>query len=249
MAWKAAESRFATIIEQLQRQVADQQQHQQTCDNTEEDITGSVDSHKDVDETIEAEEYPVPSALDETKNLTPSIDEIIRRASAPASKSLSDTKKLEMIAAVVEEVEKNSKVVEVVPINIIPPDWNIASTTGGLLMLEKNECTTPPTAISKEADELDGELTKIVEKILNEKPKRRNPARVRQLPERFRIQSVATINRAVTKTKSSSHSMRGLGLELEEQGLTVASMLAAKAFQFFKSYVACVFPRIELVST
>ncbi|CAI9108302.1 OLC1v1007872C1 [Oldenlandia corymbosa var. corymbosa] len=39
-----------------------------------------------------------------------------------------------------------------------------------------------------------------------------------------------------------------LGLELEEQGLTVASMLAAKAFRFFQSYVACVFPRIELVS-
>ncbi|CAI9112558.1 OLC1v1013022C1 [Oldenlandia corymbosa var. corymbosa] len=37
MAWKSAESRFATIIEQLQRQVADQQQqqqHQQTDDNT-----------------------------------------------------------------------------------------------------------------------------------------------------------------------------------------------------------------------
>ncbi|CAI9109429.1 OLC1v1009250C1 [Oldenlandia corymbosa var. corymbosa] len=165
MAWKAAESRFATIIEQLERQVTDQQQqkHQQTCDNTvqapinptnfqdikidkaqgleqlsqtndedsllvgksvptskevvvdeqqtqpqahgieylhnrkeeipskshrpgfsqedsyettqekntEEDITGSVDLDKDVNETIEAEEYPVPSALDETKNPTP----------------------------------------------------------------------------------------------------------------------------------------------------------------------------------
>ncbi|CAI9099476.1 OLC1v1036303C1 [Oldenlandia corymbosa var. corymbosa] len=154
--------------------------------NTEKDITGSVDLDKNIDETIEAEEYPVPSTLNETKNPTPSIDKIIRRANAPASKSLSDTKKLEMIATAAEEVEKNSKVVEVVPISIIPPDWNIASTTGGLLMLEKNECTTPPPAISKKADELDEELTKTVEKILNEKPKRRNPARVRRLPERFR---------------------------------------------------------------
>ncbi|CAI9094817.1 OLC1v1030617C1 [Oldenlandia corymbosa var. corymbosa] len=151
-----------------------------------ENITRSVDSDKDVDETIEAEEYPVPYALNETKHPTPSIDEIIRRASAPASKSLSDTRNLEMIAAAAEQVEKNSKVVEAVPISIIPLDWNIASTTGGLLMLEKNECTTPPPAISKEADELDDELTKTVEKILNEKPKRRNLARVRQLPERLR---------------------------------------------------------------
>ncbi|CAI9108303.1 OLC1v1007873C1 [Oldenlandia corymbosa var. corymbosa] len=90
--------------------------------NTEEDITGSVDLDKDVNETIEAEEYPVPSALHETKNPTPSIDEIIRRASAPASKSLADTKKLEMIAAAAEQVEKNSKVVEAVPLSIIPPD-------------------------------------------------------------------------------------------------------------------------------
>ncbi|CAI9102576.1 OLC1v1000866C1 [Oldenlandia corymbosa var. corymbosa] len=119
--------------------------------NTEEDITGSVDLDKDVNETIEA--------------------------SALASKSLSDTKKLEMIATAAEQVEKNSKVVE---------DWNIASNTGGLLMLEKNECTTPPPAISKEADELDEELTKTVEKILNEKPKRRNPPRVHRLPERFK---------------------------------------------------------------
>ncbi|CAI9102816.1 OLC1v1001161C1 [Oldenlandia corymbosa var. corymbosa] len=141
--------------------------------------------NKDVNKTIEAEEYPVPSALNETKNPTPSIDEIIRRASAPASKSLSDTRKLEMIAASAKQVEKNSKVVEAVPISIIPPDWNIASTTGGLLMLEKNKCTTPPPAISKEADELDEELTKTVEKILNEKPKRRNPARVRRLLEHF----------------------------------------------------------------
>ncbi|CAI9109430.1 OLC1v1009251C1 [Oldenlandia corymbosa var. corymbosa] len=65
-----------------------------------------------------------------------------------------------MIAAAVEEVEKNSKVVEAVPLSIIPPDWNIASTTGGLLMLEKNE-------------------------ILNEKPK--NPPRVHRLPKRFRL--------------------------------------------------------------
>ncbi|CAI9112263.1 OLC1v1012683C1 [Oldenlandia corymbosa var. corymbosa] len=151
-----------------------------------ENITGSVDSDKDVDETIETEEYPVLSALDKTKNPTPSINEIIRRASAPASKSFSDTRKLEMIAAAAEQVEKNSKVVEAIPISIIPPDWNIASTTGGLLMLEKNEYTTPPPTISKKVDELDEELTKTVEKILNEKPKRRNPARVRRLPERFR---------------------------------------------------------------
>ncbi|CAI9112557.1 OLC1v1013021C1 [Oldenlandia corymbosa var. corymbosa] len=154
--------------------------------NTQEDITGSVDLDKDVNETIEAEEYPVPSALDETKNPTPSIDEIIIRASAPASESLSDTKKLEMIAAVAEQVEKNPKVVEAVSLSIIPPDWNIASTTGGLLILEKNECTTPPPAISKKADVLDEGLTKTVEKILNEKPKRRNPPRVHRLPERFR---------------------------------------------------------------
>ncbi|CAI9108476.1 OLC1v1008074C1 [Oldenlandia corymbosa var. corymbosa] len=154
--------------------------------NTQEDVTGSVDLDKDVNETIEAEEYPVPSALDETKNPTPSIDEIIRRASAPASESLRDTKKLEIIAAVAEQVEKNSKVVEAVPLSIIPPDWNIASTTGGLLMLDKNECTRPPPAISKKADVLDEGLTKTVEKILNEKPRRRNPPRVHRLPERFR---------------------------------------------------------------
>ncbi|CAI9107471.1 OLC1v1006830C1 [Oldenlandia corymbosa var. corymbosa] len=132
--------------------------------NTQEDITGSVDLDKDVNETIEAEEYPVPSALDETKNPTPSIDEIIRRASAPALESLSDTKKLEMIAAVAEQVEKNPKVVEAVPLSIIPRDWNITSTTGGLLMLDKNECTMPPPAISKKADVLDERLTKTVEK-------------------------------------------------------------------------------------
>ncbi|CAI9111991.1 OLC1v1012347C1 [Oldenlandia corymbosa var. corymbosa] len=135
------------------------------------------------------------SALNETKNPTPSITEIIRRASAPASKSLSDTRKLEMIAAAAEQVEKNSKVVKVVPISIIPPNWNITSTTGGLLMLEKNECTTPPPVISKEADELDEELTKTVEKILNEKPKRRNPARVRRLPERFSFGSSKATSR------------------------------------------------------
>ncbi|CAI9094803.1 OLC1v1030600C1 [Oldenlandia corymbosa var. corymbosa] len=264
--------------------------------NTEEDIIGSVDLDKDVDETIEAEEYPVPSALDETKNPTPSSDEIIRRASAPASKSLSDTKKLEMIAAASEEVVKNSKVVEAVPISIIPPDWNIASTTGGLLMLEKNECTAPPPAISKEADELDEKLTKTVEKILNEKPKRRNPARVRRLPERFR-KLLFEFGKIVWADRTTFYSMREgtwiensiidawavilnkeeaksdaqdgyslvfrhfnneeieftfyerLGLELEEQDLTVASLLVAKVFQFFKSYVACVFPHIELDST
>ncbi|CAI9112095.1 OLC1v1012472C1 [Oldenlandia corymbosa var. corymbosa] len=335
--------------------------------NTEEDITGSVDLDKDVNETIEAEEYPVPSALDETKNPTPSIDEIIRMASSPASKSLSDTKKLEMIAAAAEEVEKNSKVVEAVPLSIIPPDWNISSTTGGLVMLEKNECTTPPPAISKEADELDEELTKTVEKILNEKSKRRNPPRVHRLPERFRspfmlqkknkkkfiqwteekkkmtqeealLIDFALLQRQeeivksgvelvmpsmwwlvhdsfagylsvlyylFTRSELVNHSFlmssrdtisryyqqgsnkekieftfyERLGLELEEQGLTVASLLAAKAyvllveekkvlvlnnihakdldyykptkdllFRFFKSYVACVFPRIELVS-
>ncbi|CAI9115446.1 OLC1v1016348C1 [Oldenlandia corymbosa var. corymbosa] len=317
--------------------------------NTEEDITGSVDLDKDVSETIEAEEYPVPSALDETKNPTPSIDEIKRRASSPASKSLSDTKKLEMIAAAAEEVE-NSKVVEAVPLSIIPPDWNIASTKGSLVMLEKNECTTPLPAISKEADELDEELTKTVEKILNEKPKRRNPPRLHRLPERFRkllfefgkiiwadrtafysmregtwiensiIDAWAVIlNKEEPKSDSprriffgvssfdtiSRYYQQGsnkeeikftfyerLGLELEEQGLIVASLLAAKAiyfpvhyqdhyflyvllveekkvlvlnnihakdldyykptkdllFRFFKSYVACVFPRIELVS-
>ncbi|CAI9095263.1 OLC1v1031162C1 [Oldenlandia corymbosa var. corymbosa] len=153
--------------------------------NTQEDVTGSVDLDKDVNETIEAEEYPVPSALDETKNLSPSINEIIRRASAPASESLSVIKKLEIIAAVAKQVEKNPKVVEAVPLSIIPPDWNIASTTGGLLMLDKNECTTPPPAISKKAEVLDEGLTKTVEKILNEKPKRRHPPRVHQLPERF----------------------------------------------------------------
>ncbi|CAI9108536.1 OLC1v1008158C1 [Oldenlandia corymbosa var. corymbosa] len=309
--------------------------------NTEEDITGSVDLDKDVNETIEAEEYPVPSVLGETKNPTLSIDEIIRRASSPASKSLSETKKLEMIAAAAEEVEKNSNVVEAVPLSIIPPDWNIASTTDGLVMLEKNECTTPPPAISKEADELDEELTKTVEKILNEKPKRRNSPRVHRLPERFRkllfefgkivwadrtgfysmregtcIENsiidawVVILNKEEAKSDSPRRIFFGvssfgsnkeeieftfyerLGLELEEQGLTVASLLAAKViyfpvhyrdhyflyvllveekkvlvlnnihakdldnynptkdllFRVFKSYVACVFPRIELVS-
>ncbi|CAI9089145.1 OLC1v1023655C1 [Oldenlandia corymbosa var. corymbosa] len=115
--------------------------------NTQEDVTVSVDLDKDVNETIEAEEYPVPSALDETKNPSPSIDEIIRKASAPASESLSDTKKLEIIVAVAEQVEKNPKVVKAVPLSIIPPDWNVASTMGGLLMLDKNECTTPQPAI------------------------------------------------------------------------------------------------------
>ncbi|CAI9099780.1 OLC1v1036650C1 [Oldenlandia corymbosa var. corymbosa] len=306
-----------------------------------ENIIGSVDSHKDVDETIEAEEYPVPCALNETKNHTPSINEIIRRASAPVSKSLSDTRKLEMIIAAAKQVEKNSKVVEAVPISIISPDWNIASTTGGLLMLEKNECTMPPPVISKEADELDEELTKTIEKILNEKPKRRNLARIHQLPERFRkllfefgkivwadrttfysigegtwiensiIDAWAVIlNKEEAKSDSSTRIFFGvssfisqlnpyclscpeliwlskpscyafcygivfvsldkisrcyeedsnkddmefafyerLALELEEQGLTVASLLAAKAFRFFKSYIACVFPGIQLVST
>ncbi|CAI9102981.1 OLC1v1001387C1 [Oldenlandia corymbosa var. corymbosa] len=154
--------------------------------NTQEDVTVTVDLDKDVNETIEAEEYPVPSALDETKNPSPSIDEIIRRASAPASESLSDTEKLEIIAAVAEQVEKNPKVVEAVPLSIIPPDWNVASTTGGLLMLDKNECTTPPPAISKKAEVHDEGLTKTVEKILNQKPRRRNPPRIHRLPERFR---------------------------------------------------------------
>ncbi|CAI9097837.1 OLC1v1034346C1 [Oldenlandia corymbosa var. corymbosa] len=122
--------------------------------NTQEDVTGSVDLDKDVNETIEAEEYPVPSALNETKNP--------------------------------KQVEKNPKVVEAVPLSIIPPNWNIASTTSGLLMLDKNECTTPPPAISKKAEVLDEGLTKTVEKILNEKPKRRNPPRVHRLPEQFR---------------------------------------------------------------
>ncbi|CAI9115144.1 OLC1v1015981C1 [Oldenlandia corymbosa var. corymbosa] len=75
--------------------------------NTQEDVTVTVDLDKDVNETIEAEEYPVPSALDETKNPIPSIDEIITRASAPASETSSDTEKLEIIAAVAEQVEKN----------------------------------------------------------------------------------------------------------------------------------------------
>ncbi|CAI9094759.1 OLC1v1030550C1 [Oldenlandia corymbosa var. corymbosa] len=252
--------------------------------NTEEDITGSVDLDKDVNETIEAEEYPVPSALDETKNPTPSIDEIIRRASAPASESLSDTKKLEMIAAAAEQVEKNSKVVETVPLSIIPPDWNIASTTGGLLMLEKNECTTPPPAISKKADELDEELTKTVEKnflfefgkivwadrtafysmregtwiensiidawavILNkEEAKSDSPRRIF-----FGVSSFDTISRyyqpGSNKEEIEFTFYERLVLELEEQGLTVASLIAAKAFRFFQSFVECVFPRIELVS-
>ncbi|CAI9115288.1 OLC1v1016151C1 [Oldenlandia corymbosa var. corymbosa] len=59
--------------------------------NTQEDVTVRVDLDKDVNETIEAEEYPVPSALDETKNPIPSIDEIITRASAPASESSNRT--------------------------------------------------------------------------------------------------------------------------------------------------------------
>ncbi|CAI9112417.1 OLC1v1012865C1 [Oldenlandia corymbosa var. corymbosa] len=212
-----------------------------------ENITGSVDSNKDVDETIEAKEYPVPSALNETKNPTPSIDKIIRRACAPSSKSLSDTRKLEMIAAAAEQVEKNSE-----------------------------------PAISQEADELDEELTKSVEKILNKKPKRRHPARVRQLPERFRSpfmlqkknkkkfiqwteekkkmtqEEALLIDFALLQREEEIGSNKDemeftfyerLALELEEQGLAVASLLAAKAFWFFKSYIACVFPHIELVST
>ncbi|CAI9099226.1 OLC1v1036011C1 [Oldenlandia corymbosa var. corymbosa] len=154
--------------------------------NTQEDVTVRVDLDKDVNETIEAEEYPVPCALDETKNPIPSIDEIITRASAPASESSSDTEKLEIIAAVAEQVEKNPEVVEAVPLSIIPPDWNAASTMGRLLMLDKNECTTPPPAISKKAEVLDEGLTKTVEKILNQKPRRRNPPRIHRLPERFR---------------------------------------------------------------
>ncbi|CAI9117241.1 OLC1v1018590C1 [Oldenlandia corymbosa var. corymbosa] len=154
--------------------------------NTQEDVTVKVDLDKDVNETIEAEEYPVPSALDETKNPIPYIDEIITRASAPASETLSDTEKLEIIAAVAEQVEKNPEVVEAVPLSIIPPDWNAASTTGRLLMLDKNECTTPPPAISKKAEVLDEGLTKTVEKILKQKPRRRNPPRIHRLPERFR---------------------------------------------------------------
>ncbi|CAI9090014.1 OLC1v1024690C1 [Oldenlandia corymbosa var. corymbosa] len=342
--------------------------------NTEEDITGSVDLDKDVNETIGAKEYPVPSALDETKNPTPSIDEIIRRVRAPASKSLSDTKKLEMIAAAAEEVENNSKVVEAIPLSIIPPDWNIASTTGGLLMLEKNECTTQPPTISKEADELDEELTKTVEKspfMLQKKNKKKfirwTKEKKKMIQEEALLIEFALLQRQEEIVKSGKllfefekivwadrtafYSMRKgtwiensiidawavilnkeeaksdsprriffgvssfdtisryyqqgsnkeeikftfyerLGLELEEQGLTVASMLAAKAiyfpvhyqdyyflyvlpveekkvlvlnnihakdlnyynptkdllFRFFKSYVSCVFPRIELVS-
>ncbi|CAI9095254.1 OLC1v1031152C1 [Oldenlandia corymbosa var. corymbosa] len=303
---------------------------------------------------VEETNTPIPSALNETKNHTPSIDEIIRRASAPASKLLNDTRKLEMIAAAAKQVEKNSKVIEAVPISIIPPDRNIASTTGGLLMLEKNECITPPPAISKEADKLDEELTKTVEKkivwadrttfysmregtciensivdawavILNKEEARSDSPTwiffgvssfVSQLnpyclsrPELnwlskpscyafcYGIVFVSlvcgglsmihllvihmfcttysqdlnwlTVPSCVSSRvllvdldKISRYYEQGsnkddmeftfyerLALELEEQGLTVASLLAAKAFRFFKSYIAHVFPGIELVST
>ncbi|CAI9095256.1 OLC1v1031154C1 [Oldenlandia corymbosa var. corymbosa] len=321
MSWKCAESRFATIIEQLQRQVAEQQeqqQHQQTDDNTvqapinlakfqdieidkaqgleqlsqtndeasiavgkslptskevvidepqtqlqgpqglhqlsqtndenslpvrksvptskevlvdeqqtqpqdsyettqekntQEDFTVRVDLDKDVNETIEAEEYPVPSALDETKNPSPSTDEIIRRASAPASESLSDTEKLEIIAAIAQQVEKNPEVVEVVPLSIIPPNWNVASTTGGLLMLDKNECTTPPPAISKKAEVLDEGLTK------SGKP----PQTITQ----------GTISRYIqpgsNKEELEFTFYERLAIELEEQGLSVGSLIVEKA--------------------
>ncbi|CAI9106181.1 OLC1v1005261C1 [Oldenlandia corymbosa var. corymbosa] len=355
--------------------------------NTQEDVTGRVDLDKDVNETIEAEEYPVPSALEETKNPIPSIDEIITRASAPASELLSDIEKLEIIAAVAEQVEKNLEVVEAIPLSIIPPDWNVASTTGHLLMLDKNECTTPPPAISKKAEVLDEGLTKTVEKILNQKPRRRNLTRIHRLPEWFRspfmlqkknkkkfIQLIeekkkmteeeallidfallqrqeeivksgnflfefgkivwadrtafysmregiwiensiidawaVILNKEEAKSDSPSRIFFGvsvfdtisrynqpgsnkeeleftfyerLALELEEQGLSVGSLIVAKAiyfpvhyrehyflyvllvqekkvlafnnlhakdllFRFFQSYIACVFPRIELVS-
>ncbi|CAI9099415.1 OLC1v1036234C1 [Oldenlandia corymbosa var. corymbosa] len=108
-------------------------------------------------------------------------------------KALKDTsipsfnlEKLEIIAAVAEQVEKNPEVVEAVPLSIIPPDWNVASTTGRLLMVDKNECTTPPPAISNKVEVLDEGLTKTVEKILNQKPRRRNPPRIHRLPERFK---------------------------------------------------------------
>ncbi|CAI9095044.1 OLC1v1030901C1 [Oldenlandia corymbosa var. corymbosa] len=209
--------------------------------NTQEDITGSVDLDKDVNETIEAEEYLVPSALDETKNPTPSINEIIRRASAPASESLSGTKKLEMIAAVAEQVEKNPKVVEAVPLSIIPPDWNIASTTGGLLMLDKNECTTPPPVISKKADVLNEGLTKTVEKNF-----------------------LFEFGKIIWTDRTAFYSMReGAWIEnsIIDAWAVILNKEEAKSdsprwiffgvssfFQFFQSYVECMFPHIELVT-
>ncbi|CAI9099124.1 OLC1v1035895C1 [Oldenlandia corymbosa var. corymbosa] len=287
--------------------------------NTQEDVTVRVDLDKDVNETIEAEEYPVPSALDETKNLIPSIDEIITRASAPASESSSDTEKLEIIATVAEQVEKNSEMVEAVPLSIIPPDWNVASTTGRLLMLDKNECTTPSPAISKKAEVLDEGLTKTVEKnflfefgkIVWADRTAFYSMREGTWIENSIIDAWAVIlNKEEAKSDSPSRIFFGvfvfgsnkeeieftfyerLALELEEQGLSVGSLIVAKAiyfpvhyrehyflyvllvqemkvlafnnlhakdldyykptkdllFQFFKMYLQCVFPNIELVT-
>ncbi|CAI9117403.1 OLC1v1018795C1 [Oldenlandia corymbosa var. corymbosa] len=236
--------------------------------NTQEDVTGRVDLDKDVNETIEAAEYPIPSALDETKNPIPSIDEIITRASAPASESSSDTEKLEIIAAVAEQVEKNPEVVEAVPLSIIPPDWNVASTMGRLLMLDKNECTTPPPAISKKAEVLDEGLTKTGEKnflfefgknfwadrtafysmregtwiensiidawavILNkEEAKSDSPSRIF-----FGVSVFDTISRyyqqGSNKEEIECTFYERLALELEEQGLSVGSLIVAKAIYF-----------------
>ncbi|CAI9102980.1 OLC1v1001386C1 [Oldenlandia corymbosa var. corymbosa] len=39
-----------------------------------------------------------------------------------------------------------------------------------------------------------------------------------------------------------------LALELEEQGLSVGSLIVAKVFRFFKMYLECVFPHIGLVT-
>ncbi|CAI9095016.1 OLC1v1030868C1 [Oldenlandia corymbosa var. corymbosa] len=248
--------------------------------NTEEDITGSVDLDKDVDETIEAEEYPVSSALDETKNPTPSIDEIIRRASAPASKSLSDIKKLEMIAAAAEEVEKNSKEADEL-------DEELTKTVEKKLLFEFGKIVwADRTAFysMREGTWIENSIIDAWAVILNkEEAKSDSPRRIF-----FGVSSFGS-----NKDEIELTFYERLGLELEEQGLTVASLLAAKAiyfpvhyqdhyflyvllveekkvlvrnnihakdldyynptkdllFQFFKSYVACVFPRIELVST
>ncbi|CAI9090735.1 OLC1v1025562C1 [Oldenlandia corymbosa var. corymbosa] len=304
-------------------------QHETTQEkNTKEDVTVRVDLDKDVNKTIEAEEYPVPSALDETKNPIPSIDEIITRASAPASESSSDTEKLEIIAAVAEEVEKNPEVVEAVPLSIIPPDWNAASTTVVYSSLDKNEFTTPPPAISKKAEVLDEGLTKTVEKnflfefgkivwadrtafysmregtwiensiidawavILNkEEAKSDSLSRIF-----FGVSAFDTISRYYEQDSNKEEIeftfYERLALELEEQGLSVGSLIVAKAvyfpvhyrehyflyvllvqekkvlafnnlhakdldyykptkdllFQFFKMYIQCVFPNIELVN-
>ncbi|CAI9104609.1 OLC1v1003315C1 [Oldenlandia corymbosa var. corymbosa] len=264
MAWKSAESRFATIIEQLQRQVADQQeqqQHQQTDDNTVEapiNLAKFQDIEIDKAQGLEQLSQTNDEASIAVGKTVPTSKEVVvdqpqtqlqgaqgldqlsqtnDENSLPVGKSVPTSKEVRVDGkqtqprehatnvsttekkrshqdstgrdtAVTSTYSKRSRSTGTRKRKALK-DASIPSFNLGIFSSqednyettqEKNtqEDVTVTVDLDKDVNEtieaeeypkaevLDEGLTKTVEKILKQKPRRRNPPRIHRLPERFR---------------------------------------------------------------